>query len=138
MASGRGVVGESKEIWRRGAMKQYFKALLETRGVLGLMLLSPEGKVLFKEDLSNVSLAGPVAELAMQLVGSLPATIKEADMLFSEQRVYLRWTHIGPLFVFLATSAPIAMTRLHCDTLVPNLKLPKRTGGLKRFIDKWR
>ena len=119
-------------------MKQHFNDLLSTQGVLGLMLLSPEGGVLFKEDPSNLLLSKPVDEIAMQLVGSLTDAVQEVDMVFSERRLYLRWTPAGPLLLLLSTTAPIAMVRLHCDTLIPNLDPPRRTSGLKRFFGKWR
>ena len=119
-------------------MKQYFQALLETEGVLGLMQLSPEGEVLYKADPSEILLAGPVDEIAIDLVDTMGGSVQEADMVFSERRVYLRQTPIGPLLIFLALTAPIAMVRLHCDTLIPTLKAPKRTSGLKRFFSKWR
>jgi hypothetical protein len=119
-------------------MRQYFKALLETEGVLGLMLLSPKGRVVFKADPSNLFLTGIVDEIAMGLVGSLTDAIQEADMVFSERRIYLRWTHIGPLLIVLTITAPIAMVRLQCDTLIPTLKPPGRANGLMRLFSKWR
>jgi len=119
-------------------MEKQFKDLLETEGVLGLTLLSPEGKVLHKADPSNILLAGSVDEIALELVHSLTDSTREADMVFSERRVYLRRTPIGSLLIFLTLTAPVAMVRLHCDTLIPTLKSPKPTRGLWRFFGKWR
>jgi hypothetical protein len=119
-------------------MKHYFEELMGTQGVLGLLLLSPEGAVHYKADPANLLLARPVDEIAVQLVSALTDAIQEVDMVFSEQRVYLRWTPLGPLLVLLTRTAPIAMVRLHCDTLIPTLKPPERASGLKRFFGKWR
>jgi hypothetical protein len=38
----------------------------------------------------------------------------------------------------LTITAPIAMVRLQCDTLIPTLKLPGHASGLKRLFGKWR
>lgn len=119
-------------------MQQYFNDLMETEGVLGLLMISHEGDVLHKADPSNILLEGPVHDIAFELVRSLTEDVQEADLVFSERRVYLRRTAIGTLLVFLALTAPIAMVRLHCDTVIPTLKSPKRAGGLKRFFGRWR
>ena len=119
-------------------MKQNFKDLLGTEGVLGLILFSLEGEVLYKSDPATISLGGAVDKVALELVQSLTAAVQEADMVFSQQRVYLRQTPAGPPLVFLTSIASIAMVRLHCDTLIPTIKSPGRAGGLKRFFGKWR
>lgn len=119
-------------------MKQYFKDLLGTEGVLGLLLFSLEGEVLYKSDPATFHLGGTVDKVALELVRTLTVAVQEVDMIFSQQRVYLRQTPAGPLLVFLTSAASIAMVRLHCDTMVPSLKPPGRAGGLKRFFGKWR
>jgi hypothetical protein len=130
--------GEIELIGRCGPMRQNFKDLLGTEGVLGLILFSLEGEVLYKSDPATTPLGGAVDKVALELVRTLTVAVQEADMIFSQQRVYLRQTPAGPLLVFLTSIASIAMVRLHCDTLVPSLKPPGRTGGLKRFFGKWR
>jgi hypothetical protein len=119
-------------------MKQYFNDLMATDGVLGVMLLSPEGEVLYKNDPSNLLLLGTVDAIALDLVNAMTDSVQEADMVFRERRLYLRKTPLGPLLILLASTAPIAMVRLHCDTLVPTLKSPKRAGGLKSLFSRWR
>lgn len=119
-------------------MEQYFKNLLGTEGVLGLILFSPEGEVLYKSDPATIPLGGAVDKVALELVRSLTVAVQEVDIVFSQQRVYLRQTPAGPLLVFLTALASIAMVRLHCDTLIPTIKPPSRAGGLKRFFGKWR
>ncbi|MEJ2642774.1 MAG: hypothetical protein P8010_24755 [Desulfosarcinaceae bacterium] len=119
-------------------MQQYFNDLLGTDGVLGLMLLSFQGEVLYKADPSQLLQTGTVDKIAMELTDTLTDAVQEADMVFSRRRVYLRRTPIGPLLIILTLAAPIALVRLHCDTLIPSLKPPKRAGGLKRLFGKWR
>jgi hypothetical protein len=119
-------------------MQQYFNDLLGTDGVLGLMLLSFKGEVLYMADPSQLLQAHPVDEIAVQLTDALTDTVQEADMVFSNRRVYLRRTPVGPLLIILTLAAPIAMVRLHCDTLIPTLQPPKHGGGFKRFFGKWR
>jgi hypothetical protein len=117
-------------------MQHYFNDLLGTDGVLGLMLLSFKGEMLYKADPSQVLHMGPVDQIAVELTNSLTDKVQEADMIFSRRRVYFRRTPVGPLLIILTLSAPIAMVRLHCDTLIPTLKAPKRVGGLKRLFGK--
>jgi hypothetical protein len=119
-------------------MQQYFNDLLATDGVLGLMLLSFKGEMLYKADPSQLLQTRSVDEIAVQLTDALTDAVQEADMVFSRRRVYLRRTPVGPLLIILTLGAPIAMVRLHCDTLIPTLKPPKRASGLKRLLGKWR
>lgn len=119
-------------------MQQYFNDLLGTDGVLGLMLLSFKGEVLYKADPSQLLQARSADEIAVELTDALTDAVQEADMVFSKRRVYLRRTPVGPLLIILSLAAPIAMVRLHCDTLIPALRLPKRASGLKRIFGKWR
>jgi hypothetical protein len=119
-------------------MQQYFTELLGTDGILGLMLLSPAGNVLYKADPSQLLRGRSVDDIAVELVNALADTVQEVDMLFAQKRVYLRRTPIGPLLIVLAPTASIARVRLHCDTLIPTLKPPKSASGLRRFFSKWR
>ncbi|MDJ0780407.1 MAG: hypothetical protein QNJ22_00470 [Desulfosarcinaceae bacterium] len=119
-------------------MKQHFEDLLGTDGVLGLMLLSFEGEVVFTADPTNLLQAASVVDVALELSRSLTDATQEADMVFRNLRVYLRKTPAGPLLVILAPTAPIAMVRLHCDTLIPNLNPQEPTSGLKRLLGLWR
>lgn len=116
-------------------MKKHFKDLLGTEGVLGLILFSSEGNVLYKSDPTNIPLGEAVDRVALELVRSLTVAVQEVDMVFGQQRVYLRQTAAGPLMICLAAMAPIAMVRLHCDTLIPTIK-PPRKSGLGRFFGK--
>jgi hypothetical protein len=119
-------------------MQHYFNDLLGTDGVLGLLLLSFKGEVLYKADPSQLLQTRWVDEIAVELTDALTGAVQEADMVFSKRRVYLRRTPLGPLLVILTLTAPIAMVRLHCDMLIPTLKPPKRTSGLKRIFGNWR
>lgn len=112
-------------------MKAIFKELLDTADVEGVLLVSFEGNVEFKE----LAIAIPDQSIN-RLIGPLITTMdkaKEADVVFQKKRLYIRRTDNGFIMVLMGSFAPVAMVRLNCDMLLPQLsqvKKPKKRWGL--------
>jgi hypothetical protein len=112
-------------------MKAIFKELLDTADVEGVLLVSFEGSVVFKA----FSAAFPEQNVN-GLIGPLITTMdkaREADVVFQRKRLYIRRTDNGFIMIFMGSFAPIAMVRLNCDMLLPQLsqgKKPKKRWGL--------
>ena len=101
--------------------------------VLGCLLISTEGQVLWAEfgtQPANAPESFPWVDLINQLNG-----IKDADVVFSETRIYLRQSEDGYLVIFMEPYAVPAMIRLQCDTQLSILQKEK-AKGLRRFFKK--
>ncbi len=119
-------------------MKKLFKEILEINNVEGVIFLSFEGETIYREfsrefpkeaDLKNRKVRW--AMLIEALDGA-----READAVFEERRVYIRKAESGYLVVVMDVYAPIAMVRLNCDIILPELKKRKASKGLLGLFKK--
>ena len=113
-------------------MEAHFKDIMAINGVQGIMLLDDGGKVVFE------SVASPRSEIKQRytnwkkLVDAL-GNIREADFVFDNGRVYLRHSEKGYLIINMQSFASIAMVKLNCDILLPQLKNDKSKGFKSLF-----
>ncbi len=113
-------------------MKKRFKDVLSIEGVKGALYLSFEGRIVFKDfkaqpfpGLERMDILSPIQSLK---------GVKEADLVFNNCRIYLRKAPEGYIMVILGQFADMAMVRLQCDLLLPNLKPKRPVRGLMRFF----
>ena len=103
-----------------------FRDLLEMTDVAGLALFSCGGnsgrvaapQAIFSQGIDTDSLL-PLVEAASEAA--------EAELVFEHGRLYLRRTKVGTLVVQLDPFASVALVRLQCDVLLPDLE--KRANG---------
>ena len=113
-------------------MKKLFDDIMAIDGVVGAMLVSFEGEIIYKDFKSPQYEKPESKEWWNSFVDSLNK-IREADLVFEKIRLYVRTSTQGLMMVFIKTFAPIAMIRLNCDLLLPLLKedaSSKGRGGL--------
>ena len=115
-------------------MRKLFDDLLNIDGVKGLILLSFNGDVIFR-DLDHVGNEIIENRRWRPLIESL-ANTRETDLIFAKGRLYIRRTGLGFLVVLMGSFIPIAMIRLQCDILMPYLKPAKASKGIRRFFKK--
>jgi hypothetical protein len=120
-------------------MDELFRDLLNQDKVAGVLYLSLEGKILYQKLLKP-------ADRDLATINWLPfiqsiSQIKEADLVFSGGRFYIRQTHGGFMVVALENGVQPAMIRLNCDLIMPALKqreLKKKTpSGLGKLIKSY-
>lgn len=116
-------------------MKELLSQILETDDVHGVMLLSFQGKVMFREESTSFSGDGDVEEAWPRFVEALQG-VREADLVFETIRLYIRKTDLGYLVIVMGLFAPAAMVRMSCDMLLPSLKKQNKTSVLKSFFKK--
>ena len=102
-------------------MKDLFKDIIEMDNVMGLMVFSLKGELLYKDFNVTLPKEPEKVEWWPLFIGSM-SDIREADFIFEKSRIYVRKTEIGYLFVLMDSFASIAMLRLNCDILLPALK----------------
>ena len=113
-------------------MEEYFKDILAINGVQGVILLDAGGKVIF-ESVANLRTGNKQRYTNWKKLLDTVGNIREADFVFDNGRVYLRRTDNGHLLVSMQSFASIAMVKLNCDILLPQLKNDKGKG-LKAFF----
>ncbi len=107
-------------------MKDIFKDLVSIEGVHGAIVLDPAGAVVAKR-FSDQYLRDTTAVEAFgwePLLTEL-GELTEADFVFDQGRIYLRKLQAGFLLVIMDDIAPIAMVRLNCEILMPELDTMK-------------
>ena len=102
-------------------------------GVYGLVYLSLDGRVLFESiDPHWVSLAKDDRDWS-QLMPMLK-DMREADFIFANGRLYLRASDQGYLLVIMGPIVTIAMVKLNCDIILPQLNAAPPVGKRKRLF----
>ncbi len=114
-------------------MEKIFQDILSMDGVHGLVLLSGEGKVLF-ESLDDTKFLPEKSRLSWQMIIDSLEEFREMDLVFEEGRFYIRKTENGYLMISMGRDVSIAMVKLNCDIVVPELKNIKTGSALKRFF----
>jgi hypothetical protein len=115
-------------------MKNLFHDILDMDGVHGLVLLSDNGKILF-ESLSSDQFSPQRSKLNWKTIIESLGDFREMDLVFDYGRCYLRQTETGYLMISMGPMVPIAMIKLNCDIILPQLKKEKSGGsGFKAFF----
>lgn len=114
-------------------MEKIFQDILNMDGVHGLVLLSDEGRVLF-ESLDDTKFLPEKSRLSWKMIIDSLEEFREMDLIFEEGRFYIRRTDNGYLMISMGREVSIAMVKLNCDIVVPELKNAKSGKGLKRFF----
>lgn len=117
-------------------MEPDFQEILNLDDIKGVMVLSPEGQLLFQK-MTSPELSSIRAEIKdwTPFLKALQG-VREADFIFEHYRLYLRESAGGYLLILMGHFAPIAMVRLHCDILLPSLKQVHASKGLGRFFKR--
>jgi len=106
-------------------MDHVFKDLMDIKEVHGVVLRDFGGEVEYQNFRNNITFdperLKPILDALVQ--------IQEADVVFANQRIYLRRSAAGHLLVVMARNVPIAMVRLHCDMIIPSLKPAKKRSS---------
>ena len=115
-------------------MKELFSDVLSMEGIKGVVLLSPQGEIVYREARSG-DMPDPAKVDWKNILATLDGT-RETDLVFDRGRVYIRKTDLGYLLIPMSNQASVAMLRLNCDILLPSLKPVKGSRSLKRLFKK--
>lgn len=115
-------------------MKDILSDVLGINGVNGVILLSETGEIVFDSMEENRPKVNQKYIKWKKLIDVLGQS-READFVFENGRIYLRQTLEGYLVISMQLFASIAMVKLNCDILLPNLKKEK-SKGIKGFFKR--
>ena len=114
-------------------MKNLFHDILDMEGVHGLVLLSENGKVLF-ESVADGQFSPQRSTLSWKAIIDSLGYFQEMNLVFEYGRCYLRQTDNGYLIISMGPMVPVAMIKLSCDIILPQLKKKKTGGGFRSFF----
>ncbi|WP_419663998.1 uncharacterized protein Dvar_42390 [Desulfosarcina variabilis str. Montpellier] len=114
-------------------MQKILNAILQIEHVNGALFINPDGSVACSRFSTPVS--RPPEDFAWIGLIEQFSGFREADVTFTDLRLYLRLTDNGCLVALLEPYAVIAMIRLQCDVLLSTVKKSK-SHGLRRFFKK--
>ena len=116
-------------------MQDIFKDIINMDGVYGLVYFSREGGVLFESiDPHWVPLSKGYRD--WNKLTPILQKLREADFVYDKGRLYLRATDQGYVLVIMGPVVSIAMVKLNCDIILPQLKAEKTGGKLKGLFKR--
>ena len=115
-------------------MRELFDDILSIEDIRGLVLFSFSGDLLFK-NFNHADGAEIDMRLLSRFIDALGG-IREADLIFTKGRLYVRRTESGYLFIIMGLLVPMAMLRLQCDVILPSLTPAKKKKGISRFFKR--
>jgi len=115
-------------------MRALFKSILDEDDIKGVMLLSRDGKVVFQEFLQG--LRPNLREVVLLATTPVLGKAKELEILYDNDRIYMRTFPEGLVFVWMGAFARVAMIRLSCEVLVPSLGKALASKGWRRLLKR--
>jgi hypothetical protein len=113
-------------------MRKLFERILNEDDVKGVMLISKDGNVVFHEFLDGAS--HNLREVALLATTPVLGKAKEAEVLYENDRIYMRMFPEGLVVVWMGAFARVAMIRLSCEVLVPSLGKALASKGWRRLL----
>jgi hypothetical protein len=115
-------------------MKELLKDVLEIEGVNGIVILTDEGDVIFKDILSDT--LTKIDELEWGLfIGDIGGS-REAELVYEQGLFYVRKVEFGYMIVIVDLHVQTAMIRLNCDIVLPSLQDLKTSKKYKKLFKK--
>ena len=102
-------------------MKKFFSEITEMNGVCGLALIGGNGQLLY-ESLADGQSRPRRSQLWWKTLIESLGDFGEMNFVFDHGRCYLRKTDSGCLIIGMGLTASIAMVKLNCDILMPQLR----------------
>lgn len=114
-------------------MQHILKDIHELDHVLGCLFVTADGSPVHVHFSSALNIPSDGYDWG-SFVNAIQ-TLREAEVLFDDMRLYIRKTNIGYLMVVMEIYAVQSFIKLQCDVLISKIEKLK-TKGLKRFFRK--
>jgi hypothetical protein len=113
-------------------MRGLFEQILNEDDIKGLVLLSKDGKLIFHEFPGGIKYN--LREVALLATTSVLGKAKEVEVLYDNDRIYMRMFPEGLIVIWMGAFARVAMIRLSCEVLVPALSKALSSKGWRRLL----
>ncbi|MBF0396332.1 MAG: hypothetical protein HQK78_06140 [Desulfobacterales bacterium] len=115
-------------------MKELFTDILKINDIDGVLILSFEGKSIYSE-FTSTKYQSIINENWVNFVNALEK-IREAEVVFQDRRIYIKRAGVGFLIIVMGKTAPLAMVRLNCDILLPELEQSKKKSWFGKIFKR--
>ncbi len=125
-------------------MESLFDEIFAIDGVYGILIISKDGinefnkfKSPLLEKISSKKCKEFIEKsIDIKIIAKTLEKSSESLLQYSQKRLYIKNTDNGYLFIIMDMFVPIAMVRLNCQLLVPEINKIKSPKGLGRFFRK--
>lgn len=125
-------------------MESLFDEIFSIEGIMGALIMSEDGASEFTKfvpPLSDKIKHKSFQEFVKKTINieSLRGAFdsaKESLLIYDKIRLYVRRIESGYLIVVMGMFVPVAMVRLNCQIIIPELDKMKKSKGLGRFFKK--
>jgi hypothetical protein len=125
-------------------MESLFEDLFSIEGVLGILVITDDGASEY------IKFISPLAErigdknfssfiknsINLEALREAFDKALETLIIYEKLRLYVRKTQSGYLIVVMGMFVPVAMVRMNCQIIIPELDKMKKGKGLGRFFKK--
>ena len=115
-------------------MKDLFKDIFNIDNVQGVMFLPIKGKLVFSEFVSQQP--KKIGDINWPPFIQTLNGIHEAELIFENNRFYLRRAGMGYILVVMGEAGLTEMVRLNCDVLISTFKQTKKKHKGSEFFFK--
>jgi len=117
--------------------KNIFKDILAIQDVAAVLLIGADGRAVISAVADSGSAVGAVEKQDWSAMTQAFNGFKEAELVYENQRLFIKKTPAGLLVVVMGRFAPVAMVRLNCDVALARLTPTKtRFKGLAGLFRK--
>lgn len=125
-------------------MESLFEEMFSIDGIMGVLVLSEDGNAEFSKFIPPLSERIGHEEFGSFIKKSITLEVlqkafdssKESLLVYEKLRLYIRKIQAGYLVVAMSMFVPVAMVRLNCQIIIPELEKLKKGKGLGRFFKK--
>lgn len=125
-------------------MESLFKEIFSIEGVQGALFITDNGVSQFSKFVSPLSEKIGNKNFSEYLKNSINLealkgafdNTNESLLIFEKIRLYIKKTENGFLIIVMGIFVPVAMVRLNCQIIIPELNKMKKQKGLGRFFKK--
>ncbi len=115
-------------------MKDLFKDIFNIDNVQGVMFIPIKGKLVFSEFVSQQP--KKIGDINWPPFIQTLNGIHEAELIFENNRFYLRRAGMGYILVVMGKACLTEMVRLNCDVLISSFKQTKKKHKGSEFFFK--
>jgi len=115
-------------------MKDLFKDIFNIDNVQGVMFIPIKGKLVFSEFVSQQP--KKIGDINWPPFIQTLNGIHEAELIFENNRFYLRRAGLGYILVVMGEAGLTEMVRLNCDVLISSFKQTKKKHKGSEFFFK--
>jgi len=115
-------------------MKELLKDILDNDGVNGVIILTDEGKSIFEDISSKISMNPN--EIDWNSFIDAIRGYREVELMYERGLIYVRKIEFGFMIVFMEIYTQMAMVRLNCDIVLPSLQDLKENKKYKQLFKR--